>query len=626
MSGTSRFRLRLALCSAASLGSVGAGLWVYWIVFGYAVDEAQELRAFVRANPPVPVVFTSRTDPQSFEAAAPEAEGFTYPGTIPWAAAEGRLRLLARNGRVFELTWGRSLPDGSTLVDVMSPSVTLDGKRILFAGRKAPPDVGRWRIYQVNADGSDLKQLTGGADDSGCVALPPLRYGADGARLSDESRKRLDYDDVDPTDQGEGEIVFASSRIPDLGRDHARRATQIWVRTAAGECRPISANRNNDRWPVVVKGGWITWSLWSRNREAVTADGTEVRPVAEGGDYATLPTENWMAARISTDGIHFGYMVKCPEPVLRPRSLFNGRIVFMTPDAETREMRVAQAPVGHLRISPSSQVTGDPLPSMPGSDLVPCQLRAGDGRPMVAGCPSPCPPHHVLLSAAPKGAVPGTFGIWQVTEDWTGDPGAQFLFDDPALVDAEPVGVYARGVEVTRRTPLDATPSGPMPQLLSGRAHRGAFGRLEAHFLHIPLEHPIPNIATAAGETVFTNPTGVKSVVFYGAHRDRFDDPERPRVPGHWEKLLVSPLENNREMRTWLPADPLMPTVLAGLGEDNKVFKWPSAAKGASGRPIGFYASAGDHYSGTRSNGYVFCNGCHTGHTFLALDTAEQVR
>src|SRR5205807_1852715 len=82
-------------------------------------------------------------------AAAPEGEGFTYPGTIPWAAKEGRLRLLQTDGKVYELTWGRELPDGGTLVDVMSPSVSLDGERILFAGRKAPPDPGRWRIYEV---------------------------------------------------------------------------------------------------------------------------------------------------------------------------------------------------------------------------------------------------------------------------------------------------------------------------------------------------------------------------------------------------------------------------------------------------------------------------------------------
>ena len=146
---------------------------------------------------------------------------------VPWAAREGRLRLLSEDGRLFELTWGRRLPDGSTLVDVMSPSVSLDGERILFAGRKSEND--RWRIYEIGVDGSGLKQLTGGPDDPGCIAVPPLRFKADGSRLSDELRRKLDYDDVDPADLGPNGFAFASSRLPDLGRDHSRRATQIWT-------------------------------------------------------------------------------------------------------------------------------------------------------------------------------------------------------------------------------------------------------------------------------------------------------------------------------------------------------------------------------------------------------------
>ncbi|MBO0698977.1 MAG: hypothetical protein J2P46_11330, partial [Zavarzinella sp.] len=226
-----------------------AGLAAHFLFFGMGVPEARDLRPFVHSRPAVPVVFTSRSEPASFQAAAPIAEGFTYPGTVPWAAAEGRLRLLDTDGQVYELTWGRELPDGGTLIDVMSPSVSLDGKRVLFAGRKAPPDPGRWRIYEVGVDGRGLRQLTGGPDDAGCILLPPMRYVADGSVLPPDDRKRLDYDDVDPIDQGLS-IIFASSRLPDLGRDHSRRATQIWVwPNGKAEPRPLSANRNNDRWP-----------------------------------------------------------------------------------------------------------------------------------------------------------------------------------------------------------------------------------------------------------------------------------------------------------------------------------------------------------------------------------------
>jgi hypothetical protein len=113
-----------------------------------------------RRNPATAIVFTSRTETASLRPEAPESEPYREPVQVPWAAREGRLRLLDGDGRLHELSWGRRLPDGSTLIDVMSPSVSLDGGRILFAGRKGGAD--RWRIYEIRVDGSGLKQLTGG--------------------------------------------------------------------------------------------------------------------------------------------------------------------------------------------------------------------------------------------------------------------------------------------------------------------------------------------------------------------------------------------------------------------------------------------------------------------------------
>src|SRR5262249_53481789 len=153
-------------------------------------------------------------------------------------------------------THGRELPDGGTLIDVMSPSVALDGKRILFAGRREGH--GHWRIYEVGVDGRGLRQLTGGPDNPGWVALPPLRFAAAGSRLSDEERRAIDFDDVDPVDLGGGSFAFASSRLPDLGRGHSRRATQLWT-WPAGASAPFAttANRNNDRWPFLLQGGQL---------------------------------------------------------------------------------------------------------------------------------------------------------------------------------------------------------------------------------------------------------------------------------------------------------------------------------------------------------------------------------
>src|SRR5438105_5202905 len=154
----------LLVVALAAAGSAG-----YWVFLRPDPGDPR-LAAFVRGRPPVPVVFTSRSEPASLEAAAPDGGGFRYPGTRPWAAREGRLRLLTPRGTVHELTWGKPLPDGGPLIDVMSPSVSLDGKKILFAGRKAPPDHGRFRLYEVGIDGSGLRPLTGRPGDGGRTA------------------------------------------------------------------------------------------------------------------------------------------------------------------------------------------------------------------------------------------------------------------------------------------------------------------------------------------------------------------------------------------------------------------------------------------------------------------------
>ena len=65
-----------------------------------------------------------------------------------------------------------------------------------------------------------------------------------------------------------------------------------------------------------------------------------------------------------------------------------------------------------------------------------------------------------------------------------------------------------------------------------------------------------------------------KAVAVYAARRDRFDDPVHPRLKGTWEKLIVAPVHGRDSLRTWIPADPMTPTVLAGLDGSGRVFEW----------------------------------------------------
>jgi hypothetical protein len=599
------------------------------------VTPTAALAEHVRRKPTTAIVFTSRSEAASLQASAPESTPYHEPVRVPWAAREGRLRLLAEDGRLFELTWGTRLPDGSTLIDVMSPSVSLDGDRILFAGRKGDND--RWRIYEIRVDGSGLKQMTGGPDDLGCIAVPPLRFKADGSRLADELRRRLDYDDVDPADLGPNGFAFASSRLPDLGRDHSRRATQIWSwAKGALAPEPLTANRNNDRWPVLIAGNQILFSLWSRNREAVAADLSEVRPVSMGGEFATRPTDNWMAAVVMVNAAQFGYAIKSVEPVWRPRPLFNGRVAFMTAPDPDSPMRLAQADWGYIRTAPSSLADGEGLPYEGGAQLFFGPNRDIEGRELIAACPSPSPDNSVLFAAAPTNSQPATFGIYKVSDDWTtGTASPQLLFDDPNLVDAEPAAVYPRRFinEPTRMTPpLAESYSRPEGVTLdSGAYYSDAIGFIQNIAMSAAIRNPIPWHDRSNGERIdprenplVSPPPNVASVAVYSANRDRFDHPDQLRVPGSWEKQLVSPLLGKENFSAWVPSDPLRPSVLVGLDEKGKVARW--AGVETVNRPARtYFAYAGDHYSGIRQNGYHYCNGCHTGHTFAVLDPTERI-
>ncbi len=609
-----------------------------------------QLAGFVKSKPAFSVVFTSRSEPASFRAASeigdysPTAIGAKSTGQPQWQARDGRLRILTPQGHVRELTYGKQLPDGATLTDVMSPSVSPDGNTIVFAGRRTSKFGGRFRIYSVDLDGENLKPLTGGSDDPGCVRPPPLRYGGSGEKLPEDERRALDYDDVDPALLPEGTLVFASSRQPDTnGRD--RRATQIWVKEPKQAPRPLTASRANDRWPYVAVDRSLVFSVWSKQDEVISADGTGLARNDPHG--LTSPTDRWFGATITPNAQNFAQVVKVQNPVWRPRPLENGNIVFMTtalnaptpftPSNENPELdtlRVAQAPLGSVTSAPSSLSAGTELPAPKESPLRWLNVLAENGRPYSVATPSPIP-GGVLVAAAPVGLdgrpKPGDYGLYLAESGgWSADGGEATakmtpLFDDPALIDAEPVAVYERPIESAKKGLQFPTAWAPDENksipLANGKMYFGPAGKVENRQLTEVATGPFPGQeATAGGPRIFAPfaKGSIEKIAFYAAHRDRYDDPDKVIVPGLLEKLLEVPV--NRKDSTFEATLPTgSPTLLVGLGADGKVVTAPVPGKGAS-----YYAFAGDHVSGIRAGGFHFCTGCHTGHTFTGNNIAER--
>lgn len=115
---------------------------------------------------------------------------------------------------------------------VRDPAISYDGKKILFSYRPALTKY--YHLYEINADGSGLRQLTSEA-----------------------------YDDIEPVWLPDGDIMFCSSRarrwVPCL---NAPVANLYKCDGNGGSIEAISANVETENTPVVMPDGKILYMRW----------------------------------------------------------------------------------------------------------------------------------------------------------------------------------------------------------------------------------------------------------------------------------------------------------------------------------------------------------------------------
>lgn len=268
------------------------------------------------------IVFVSRQIPD---------EGSIYwnvpngmPGVGPWSrfqvAAPGKLLVREANGDIRVLIDGDNPTAASkNLIDVSSPSVSFDGTKIAFAGfpqaayssGDAEPqgNPGAWRIYTINVDGTNLRQVT--TTDFSYNNLNMTQFGAAAGGFNG-------YDDIDPTWLPDGRIVFSSTRWPERAQYSGVRASNLYIVNADGtSMRRITSERNGAERPIVDPiTGKIVFSRWWRNHRFATND---MSTVTGGGGYQmhlgltvdrsnhvggpdNLWRNNWNPAAINPDG------------------------------------------------------------------------------------------------------------------------------------------------------------------------------------------------------------------------------------------------------------------------------------------------------------------------------------
>ncbi len=115
---------------------------------------------------------------------------------------------------------------------IRDPQVSYDASKVLFSYRKGGTE--NYLLYEINADGTGLRQLTDGT-----------------------------YDDFEPSYLPSGDIIFVSTRC--------KRWVNCWLTQVAtlhrcdgdgGHVRPISSNNEQDNTPWPMSDGRILYTRW----------------------------------------------------------------------------------------------------------------------------------------------------------------------------------------------------------------------------------------------------------------------------------------------------------------------------------------------------------------------------
>ena len=137
-------------------------------------------------------------------------------------------RLLRMNLRTGEVKVLLDDPKGG----VRDPQVHYDGQKILMSYRKGGTET--YLLYEINADGSGLKQLTHGPDD-----------------------------DIEPAYLPDGGIVFSSARCRRFVNCWYSRVTTLYRCDGDGSnIRMLSSNNDHDNTPWVLPDGRVLYMRW----------------------------------------------------------------------------------------------------------------------------------------------------------------------------------------------------------------------------------------------------------------------------------------------------------------------------------------------------------------------------
>ena len=260
--------------------------------------------------------------------------------------------------------------------DVQDPEVSYDGDKILFSMRRDVRD--SWHLWEINPDGTGLKQLTSGSQD-----------------------------DVDAAYLPDGRIAFCSTRAGFLDEYHREPAALLHVMNLDGtDVEQISFNISHDVTPTMLSDGRILYPRWEHHG----------------------PVNKFPLFAINPDGTGlFQYYGARERPSFyEPREMADGRLVAVLSPEANRFLAGPLAIIDSVNVSASHTVI---TPGVKMERVYPDRTAAGNKY----RSPYPLPDGRLLVSYAQAGNW--DFGIYTLGLD---GKNRQLVYNDPELMEFDP--------------------------------------------------------------------------------------------------------------------------------------------------------------------------------------------
>ena len=223
---------------------------------------------------------------------------------------------------------------------VRDPQMHYSGKKIVFSYRKG--ESATYHLYEINIDGTGLKQLTDGPDD-----------------------------DIEPTYLPNGDIMFCSSRCKRFVNCWYSRVATLHLCDGNGKnVRMISSNNDHDNTPWMLNDGRILYMRWEyvdrsqvhfHHLWTVNPDGTN-QMVYYGNEFGgvamldakSIPGTQKVVASFSPGHGRFEHMghVTIVDPGAGPdiktvtRQISKGHPIYRDPYAVTEDCFLVSTPKG----------------------------------------------------------------------------------------------------------------------------------------------------------------------------------------------------------------------------------------------------------------------------------------